>query len=120
MKKSILVIAIAALALCVNAGNWGKAPLDGNAGATSDDVYRGARFGLFGNYWSALTDSDRDSSHCYATASLPVTLNYRTTLSSTQVQTGSLSDSATTCGEAPGAEAQSAILRGGVSLSVSF
>ncbi len=80
----------------------------------------GAGVAYSDNYWGDLTGNDSDWNHYYATASLPIQLNCRTTLTPyigyVGAPNGFVVDGVNPLGEG----AQSDILHGGVSLSVSF
>lgn len=83
----------------------------------------GAGVGYSDNYFSALTANDSDWNHYYVTASLPIQLNCRTTLTPYIGYNGNggAAGSWVTSGVNPtGVDPQGDILHGGVSLSVSF
>jgi hypothetical protein len=80
----------------------------------------GAGVGYSDNYFSALTGNDSGWNHYYATASLPVTLNCRTTLTPYVGYVGAPGGFVADGVNPTGVDAQSDILHGGVSLSVSF
>jgi hypothetical protein len=82
----------------------------------------GAGVGYSDNYFSVLTGNDSDWNHYYVTASLPIQLNCRTTLTPYigYVGNGGAAGSFVTSGVAPTGDPQGDILHGGVSLSVSF
>ena len=80
----------------------------------------GAGVAYSDNYWEALTTNDSDWNHYYVTASLPIQLNCRTTLTPyigyVGAPNGFVADGVNPLGEGP----QSDVLHGGLSLSVSF
>lgn len=80
----------------------------------------GAGISYSDNYFSALTANDSGWNHYYATVSLPIALNCRTTLTPYIGYNGSPSGFVTDGLNPTLIDAQSDILHGGVSLSVSF
>ena len=84
----------------------------------------GAGIAYSDNYWSTLNVANNsDWNHYYVTASLPIQLNCRTTLTPFigYVGNGGAAGSMVTSGINPlGEGPQSDVLHGGVSLSVSF
>lgn len=80
----------------------------------------GVGIGYSDNYFSALTPNDSDWNHYYATASLPIQLNCRTTLTPYIGYNGSPNGFVTDGVNPTLVDPQSDILHGGVTLSVSF
>lgn len=80
----------------------------------------GAGVGYSDNYFSVLTANDSDWNHYYATVSLPIALNCRTTLTPYIGYNGSPGGFVTDGVDPTLLDPQSDILHGGVSLSVSF
>ena len=79
----------------------------------------GTGIGYSDNYFSALTANDSGWNHYYVTASLPIALNCRTTLTPYIGYSGA-PDGFVIDGVNPTGDPQSDILHGGVSLSVTF
>jgi hypothetical protein len=80
----------------------------------------GAGIGYSDHYFSILTANDSDWNHYYATVSLPIALNCRTTLTPYVGYNGSPGGFVTDGLNPTLLDPQSDILHGGVSLSVSF
>lgn len=80
----------------------------------------GAGIGYSDNYFSILTANDSGWNHYYVTASLPIALNCRTTLTPYIGYTGAPSGYVMDGVNPTAIDPQSDILHGGVSLTVSF